>query len=76
MAYEFHQKVLFKHCDPAGIVFYPRYFEMMTGCVEHFFVEVLATPFKTLHAQGGVDWGPLGWLGLHNFSSDARHVRS
>ncbi|MEL6103010.1 MAG: acyl-CoA thioesterase, partial [Pseudomonadota bacterium] len=28
MSFQFLQKVLFKHCDPAGIVFYPRYFEM------------------------------------------------
>lgn len=54
MPYEFIQKVLFKHCDPAGIVFYPRYFEMMNDCVEHFFDEVLAAPFETLHITGGV----------------------
>lgn len=54
MAFEFPQKVLFKHCDPAGIVFYPRYFEMLNDCVEAFFDEVLEMPFETLHATGGV----------------------
>jgi 4-hydroxybenzoyl-CoA thioesterase len=31
----------FNHCDPAGIVFYPRYFEMTNSVVENFFDEVL-----------------------------------
>ena len=26
--------VAFRHCDPAGIVFYPRYFEMINDFVE------------------------------------------
>lgn len=43
------QKVLFKHCDPAGIVFFPRYFEMMNDCVEAFFDVALDHPFETLH---------------------------
>jgi len=54
MAFDFPQKVLFKHCDPAGIVFYPRYFEMLNDCVEAYFDEVLEMPFETLHATGGV----------------------
>lgn len=54
MAFEFQQKVLFKHCDPAGIVFYPRYFEMVNDCVEAFFDDVLGHPFETLHTDGGV----------------------
>lgn len=47
------QKVLFKHCDPAGIVFYPRYFEMINDCVEAYFDDV-GFPFETLHGAGGV----------------------
>lgn len=54
MAFEFAQKVLFKHCDPAGIVFFPRYFEMMNDVVEAFFEEVLDHPFETLHEKGSV----------------------
>jgi len=46
------QKVLFKHCDPAGIVFFPRYFEMMNDCVESWFAEALECPFETLHKTG------------------------
>lgn len=48
----FPQKVLFKHCDPAGIVFYPRYFEMMNDCVEAFFGDALGAPFEDLHRTG------------------------
>jgi len=54
MAFVFPQKVLFKHCDPAGIVFYPRYFEMMNDCVEAFFDRALGTPFEDLHKTGAV----------------------
>lgn len=51
-AFSFPQKVLFKHCDPAGIVFYPRYFEMMNDCVEAFFSDALNAPFEDLHKTG------------------------
>ncbi|MGA1179890.1 MAG: acyl-CoA thioesterase [Marivivens sp.] len=54
LRFTFDQKVLFKHCDPAGIVFFPRYFEMINDCVEHFFDEVLAWPFEDLLKTEGV----------------------
>ena len=54
MAFEIDQKVLFRHCDPAGIVFFPRYFEMMNDCVEAFFDRVVGVPFEALHADGAV----------------------
>ena len=47
--FRFKQKVLFKHCDPAGIVFFPRYFEMMNDCVETFFDEALGIPVSYTH---------------------------
>lgn len=53
MSFSLEQKVLFRHCDPAGIVFYPRYFEMINDCVEAFFCEI-GTPFETLHQTAGV----------------------
>ena len=53
MAFVFNQKVLFKHCDPARIVFYPRYFEMINDCVEAWFDERLGAPFEELHVYGG-----------------------
>lgn len=54
MQYSVPQKVLFKHCDPAGIVFYPRYFEMINDAVEAFFAGELNWPFEELHKTGAV----------------------
>ena len=62
------QKVLFKHCDPAGIVFYPRYFEMINDCVEAFFDD-LGFPFEDLHRQGGV---PTAEISIE-FKTPSRH---
>ena len=45
-------KVLFQHCDPAGIVFYPRYFEMINAVVEAWFEEALNESFATIIAAG------------------------
>ncbi|WP_119166638.1 acyl-CoA thioesterase [Algihabitans albus] len=45
------QTIRFQHCDPAGIVFYPRYFEMLNLTVECFFEERLGASFSQLHVQ-------------------------
>ena len=52
--FEIRQKVLFRHCDPAGIVFFPRYFEMMNDCVEAFFDQGLNCPFEQFHQTAGI----------------------
>jgi len=52
--FRFHQPVSFKHCDPAGIVFYPRYFEMINDCIETFFAAVADWPFMEIHKVGAV----------------------
>ena len=49
--FEMQQKVMFHHCDPAGIVFYPRYFEMVNIVVERWFDICLDTPFERLHGE-------------------------
>ena len=36
------QDITFRQCDPAGIVFYPRYFEMMNDAIERFFSDIVA----------------------------------
>ncbi len=54
MTFHHPQKVLFRHCDPAGIVFYPRYFEMLNDCVEAFFDEALGWSFEAMHRVGAV----------------------
>jgi 4-hydroxybenzoyl-CoA thioesterase len=42
----------FNHCDPAGIVFYPRYLEMTNSLVENFFRERMDYPFARMMAEG------------------------
>ena len=54
MHFEIPQKVLFKHCDPAGIVFYPRFFEMINDAVEALFSDMLGWPFEKMHPDSGV----------------------
>ncbi|GAA0689512.1 thioesterase family protein [Vreelandella titanicae] len=53
MAFTTHRKVRFQHCDPAGIVFYPRYFEMINSVVEDWFEEVVQRDFNQLHVESG-----------------------
>ena len=45
------QTVRFQHCDPAGIVFYPRYYEMLNLTVERFFERQLGYSFNRLHTE-------------------------
>ncbi|WP_269582873.1 acyl-CoA thioesterase [Roseibium sp. Sym1] len=52
--FRYHQPVSFKHCDPAGIVFYPRYFEMINDCIETFFSAIAEWPFLEIHQNGAV----------------------
>lgn len=52
-AFEMPLTVRFQHCDPAGIVFYPRYFEMFNLLVETWFDEALGLPFGELHLNRG-----------------------
>ena len=54
MAFVYRQKIRFRHCDPAGIVFYPRYFEMINDTVETFFDIVLGFSFGSMHPQNGI----------------------
>lgn len=41
--------VRFGDCDPAGIVFYPRYFEMFNSVVEDWCAQELGTGFREMH---------------------------
>ncbi len=45
------RRVRFADCDAAGIVFFPRYFEMLNGVVEDWFAGPLQTSFRELHAN-------------------------
>ncbi len=42
----------FNHCDPAGIVFYPRYFEMTNSVCENFFREVVGYSYHAMMKDG------------------------
>lgn len=50
-AFQREQLVRFGHCDPAGIVFYPRYFEMLNELIEDWFAHDLGLPFNLLIGQ-------------------------
>jgi 4-hydroxybenzoyl-CoA thioesterase len=43
------RRVRFADCDAAGIVFFPRYFEMLNGVVEDWFAGPLGASFRELH---------------------------
>lgn len=55
MIYRREIRIEFNHCDPAGIVFYPRYFEMTNSVAENFFRDVARFPYEDMMgAQAGV----------------------
>jgi 4-hydroxybenzoyl-CoA thioesterase len=43
--------ISFKHCDPAGMVFYPRYVEMLNDVIEAWFDRGLGCDYQELHLQ-------------------------
>ncbi len=48
------EKIKFKHVDYAGIVFYPRFLEMLNDLVEDWFEEALDRPFSKMHQTNGI----------------------
>ena len=46
-------RIEFNHCDPAGIVFYGRYFEMTNSVLENFFREVVEYPYEDITMRDG-----------------------
>lgn len=47
------RRVRFADCDPAGIAYYPRYFEICDGAVEDWCESVLEVPRRLLHLDLG-----------------------
>jgi 4-hydroxybenzoyl-CoA thioesterase len=45
--------VRFQHCDPAGIVFYPRYVEMINATVEDWFSSI-GIDFAEIHKDAAI----------------------
>ncbi len=54
-AYRAQILVRFAHCDPAGMVFFPRYMEMFNNLVEDWCREELQLSFAEMHLGRG--WG-------------------
>jgi 4-hydroxybenzoyl-CoA thioesterase len=52
--YSKQEKIRFQHIDYAGIVFYPRFLDMLNGLVEDWFEEVLHLPFAEMHKTHGI----------------------
>jgi 4-hydroxybenzoyl-CoA thioesterase len=71
MAFRYDQPVLFRHCDPAGIVFYPRYFEMLNDCIEAWFDARLGWAWSGLHGPEGLGV-PTVAVDVH-FAAPSRH---
>jgi 4-hydroxybenzoyl-CoA thioesterase len=44
----------FAHCDPAGIAYYPRLFELCDAAVEDWTAAVLPAPRRDMHEQLGL----------------------
>jgi 4-hydroxybenzoyl-CoA thioesterase len=51
MSFGIDLTVRFAHVDAAGIVFYPRYFEMLNELVERWFAEDLGRSFAEIHNE-------------------------
>ena len=43
--------IRFSHCDPAGIVYFVNFFDMISGCVEDWFGNALGLPFNEMHLK-------------------------
>jgi 4-hydroxybenzoyl-CoA thioesterase len=52
MSYTRIIQIEFNHCDPAGIVFYPRYFEMTNSVLENFFREEVGYSYHAMMNDG------------------------
>lgn len=53
MSFDVHRQVRFADVDPAGIVFYPRYFEMINAVIEDWFDQGLGYGFDQMICKDG-----------------------
>ncbi|OWU83012.1 hypothetical protein ATO6_20490 [Oceanicola sp. 22II-s10i] len=54
------RRVEFNHCDPAGMVFYPRYFEMISATIERFLADAIDYSWQDMGVFSGGMGTPLG----------------
>ena len=64
------RRIRFSHCDPAGIVYFVNFFDMISGCVEDWFREAVGLPFQEMHLERRVGF-PIVSTGCE-FSRPAR----
>lgn len=43
--------IRFSHCDPAGIVYFVNFFDMVGGVIEDWFREAVGLPFEEMHVE-------------------------
>jgi 4-hydroxybenzoyl-CoA thioesterase len=58
MTFTTQHKIRFAHVDPAGIVFFPRYLEMLNAVMEDWFEECIGADFANMHLERGIG-GPV-----------------
>ena len=51
MTFTRERLIRFSHCDPAGIVYFVNFFDMVGGVVEDWFREALGLAFQEMHLQ-------------------------
>lgn len=54
MKYSVQKLVRFQHCDPAGIVFYPRFFYLLHEVQEDFFAHIGFPEYKLIEGGYGL----------------------
>jgi 4-hydroxybenzoyl-CoA thioesterase len=55
MKFTSHTMIQFHHCDPAGIVFYPQFFYILSECKEEFLMHI-GHPMYRLINEKGIGW--------------------
>lgn len=61
-----HYPVRFAHCDPAGIAYYPRLFELCDAAIEDWCADVLGISRRVMHLELG--------LGMPTVDMQARFI--
>ena len=51
MTFSRERLIRFSHCDPAGIVYFVHFFDMVGGVVEDWFREAIGLPFQEMHLE-------------------------
>ena len=56
------RQVEFNHCDPAGMVFYPRFFEMISATIERFLGDAVGYGWDGMAITSGGRGTPMGQI--------------